>query len=154
MNDLIEKVFKFQWVCAIIVIAFSIECYYEKEIMREFIMTFEPNVLRLIMINRVLTGVTAVSFLVTSVRKTISEYQHNDSLAIIDIINYSLTGSVFIWVILLKSTFTMIVWTISDIPITDSAISGWHNLYWCVIIISTILWIIVIIKKNRESVSP
>ena len=149
MNDLIQKVFKFQWVCAIIVIAFSIECYYEKELIQEFIMTFKPNVLRLIVINRVLTGVTALSFFVTSVRKTISEYQHNDSLAIIDIINYSLTGTVFIWVILLKSTFTVIVWTISDIPFIDSAISGWHNLYWYAIIISIILWIIVILKKNR-----
>lgn len=43
MSDLLEKIFKFQWVCVIIVIAFSIECYYEKEIMKNFILTFEPD---------------------------------------------------------------------------------------------------------------
>lgn len=154
MNDLLKKIFKFQWVCAITVIAFSIECYYEKEVIQDFIMTFEPDILRLIVINRVLTGVTILSFLVTSVRKTISKFRPNDSLAVLDIIDYSVTETVFMWIIIFKAFFTMIVWTISDISILDSTISGWHNLYWIAIIISVLLWITVIKNNKGKSVSP
>lgn len=51
MSDLLEKICKFQWVYVIIIIAFSIECYYEKEIMKTFILTFKPDMLCLIVIS-------------------------------------------------------------------------------------------------------
>lgn len=147
MSEVCNKILKFQWLCAVILIVFNIESYYEKELIKNCILKLVSNNMYIIVINRILTGVTVLSFLFISIKKIISVFSDNNSLAIIDVINYSITETVFIWIIMAKYAFTIIIWTISDISFFQSAISGWHNIYITPVMVSVILWCICIKKS-------
>lgn len=95
MNDICNKIFKFQWLCAIILIVFNVESYYEKELIKSFILQFLSDNMYFIVINRVLTGVAVLSLLFISIKKKISVFSKNEPWFIIDIINYSITETVF-----------------------------------------------------------
>lgn len=148
MNDICNKIFKFQWLCVVILIVFNIESYYEKELIKSFILRFFSDNMYVITINRVLTGVAVLSLLFISIKKKISVSSKNEPWFLIDFINYSITETVFFWILLTKYAFTIIIWTICDISFFQSALSGWHNIYIVPVIISFFLWTICIIRSE------
>lgn len=147
MEEIYNRIIKYQWFCLIVLIIFHFESIYEKQLFKDFFEHIFKENLYPTVINRVLTGIIILSFVYITYKlsKVLNEQGEIISSSYLE---YLIDKTVFLWCLLAKYAFVIICSTICNIPFYDAVLTGWHKVYFILIGIS-IFFLIKCFKRKR-----
>lgn len=137
IETLSEGLSKCRWLCAIILIAFSIESMECHELTKKALSEYITNNDIITVINSTLTGVVILSLCVLAIQILKIEKEDNP-VSITSIIQLADFKSVAEWTILFKWAFVLLQYNISNSELWNCITDGWHPVYLVPIVIVAI----------------